>query len=99
MLDPLEVGEAAGRKGELPVAADAAVECRVGAERPQLPAKRGGQRGQITAGVPPAPWRDPGPRAAGHGAAEGAHTAADAPGEEPGGPRPRPRPPGGRRAP
>jgi hypothetical protein len=55
VLDPLEVRDAAGREGQLAVAADAPIEGAVGAERPKLASQRTRKRRQLAPGLPPAP--------------------------------------------
>ena len=49
VLDPLQVVQLAGGERDLAVAADATIERRLGAQRPELAPQGGGERGQLAA--------------------------------------------------
>jgi hypothetical protein len=70
VLYSLQIGQLAGRERHLAIAADAAIERRVGAERPELAPQGRGERGQLAADLAPAARRGRRSGAARNGAAD-----------------------------
>ena len=82
VLDPLQVVQLAGGEGDLAIAADAAIERRVGAQRPELASQGRGESRQLTAALEPAARGGRRAGAARQRAADAAQPAARAGGEQ-----------------